>query len=758
MPATETIIPHDGLTETSRVHPTARAWAGPLILFLIVTAFFWKLLLTNQYSWLESPDLANQVLPWFQYEAQQFHQHRLPIWDPFLLGGQSLIGQDQPGLAYPLNWLLFSVLLHNGRISYSILNWYYMLIHYFAALFCYLLCRDLGRSTIASTLGGVSFGLGGYIGTTDWPQMINAAIWAPLVFLFLFRAARGVRPLASAAFSGLFLGLSWLGGHHQIPIFLSLAAGGVWVYFLFEHGRFQSSRLAPMAAFLAFLLCTGALQMWPAFSYGRTAVRWVGSEHDPIRWDQPVPYNVHERYSLSPVRVLGLIIPGYMDFVSPYVGVVALSLAALALVCWWKTKEIRILCGVGLAGLFLAMAKNDVFHGILYSIVPLVEKARTPAAAIYLFHFAIAVLAAFGLDSLFQSSFRPLLRRLIIILLAFGALTFSIMFAILLGKAMAWPGDDRTMMSVLAAFALAALIYRASRNESRRAGLSILIVALYLVELGNVTLYALPHKDDKNRSIFLQHYGETRQVAEFLGRQPAPLRVWVNGDDVPFNFGDWYGIDTVLGYTASIPFNVFQLELHTARTRMLYGAAYTISKKPLFEGQQEVFRDDKGLAVFKSASVLPRVWTVHEAVEVKDPEDARRHLQDSSFDLQKKTFVYSTAPRLEQCDNDTVRSFSRGIDGATAVVDMKCRGMVVMSENNAPGWNATVDGKAVPIYDAYTALRGIVAGAGTHKIETRYRPLSVSAGAAATLAAFLGALVLCLAPKLRRNRRQSQAT
>jgi hypothetical protein len=99
MPATETIIPHDGLTEPSRVRPIARAWAGPLVLFLIVTAFFWKLLLTNQYSWLESPDLANQVLPWFQYEAQQFHQHRLPIWDPFLLGGQSLIGQDQPGLA-----------------------------------------------------------------------------------------------------------------------------------------------------------------------------------------------------------------------------------------------------------------------------------------------------------------------------------------------------------------------------------------------------------------------------------------------------------------------------------------------------------------------------------------------------------------------------------------------------------------------------------------------------------------------------------
>jgi hypothetical protein len=147
------------------------------VLLLIVIGFFWKLLLTNQYSWLQSPDLAYQVLPWFQYQASQFHQHVFPIWDPFEFAGQSLIGQDQPGLAYPLNWILFSLPLRDGHISIHYLNWYYMSIHYFAALFCYWLCRDLGRGQIASVIGGVSFGLGGYVGNVDWPQMINGAIW-----------------------------------------------------------------------------------------------------------------------------------------------------------------------------------------------------------------------------------------------------------------------------------------------------------------------------------------------------------------------------------------------------------------------------------------------------------------------------------------------------------------------------------------------------------------------------------------------------
>ena len=408
------------------------------------------------------------------------------------------------------------------------------------------------------------------------------------------------------------------------------------------------------------------------------------------------------------------------------------------------------MCAIGIAGLFLALAKNDIFHGILYSIVPLVEKARTPAAAIYLFHFAIAVLAAFGIDSLFLDTFRPAVRRLMLVLLGFGAILFFIMFAILLGRSMAWPGDDRVMMSVVAAFALAALIYRATRHDTPHTGLLILITALYLIEVGNVTLFALVHKEEKDRNAWLHRYAETTQVADFLKRQPGPSRVWINGDDVSFNFGDWYGIDTVVGYTASMPFNVFQMELHSDRTRMLYGAAYTVSKKALFGGQQEVFRDDKGLAVFKSDYVLPRVWTVHEAVQVIDPPDVRRHLQDPNFDFQRKTFLYSKPPVLQPCDGDRVQSFNRAIDEITIVVNMKCRGMLVMSENNAPGWQATVDGRATPLYDAYTVMRGIVVEPGTHKIETRYRPLSVSAGATASLAAFIAALILWLGPKYRR--------
>ena len=74
--------------------------------------------------------------------------------------------------------------------------------------------------------------------------MMNGAVWAPLVFLFQFRAGpKGAadRPAsarcANAALSGLFLGVSFLSGHHQIPVFIALAWFAIWIWFSFQNRR-----------------------------------------------------------------------------------------------------------------------------------------------------------------------------------------------------------------------------------------------------------------------------------------------------------------------------------------------------------------------------------------------------------------------------------------------------------------------------------------------------------------------------------------
>src|SRR5262245_29044216 len=133
----------------------------PLVLFVIMAGFYWKLTLTQQYDWVWGYDLSYQVMPWFEEQARDWQHSSFPLWDPYMWGGQPLLGQAQPGAAYPLNWILFLLPRRGGHIMWPAVQWYFVVIRLMAAAFCYLLCRDLGRSRTASVAAGVIFALSG---------------------------------------------------------------------------------------------------------------------------------------------------------------------------------------------------------------------------------------------------------------------------------------------------------------------------------------------------------------------------------------------------------------------------------------------------------------------------------------------------------------------------------------------------------------------------------------------------------------------
>ena len=714
---------------------------GPALLFLITVGIFWKLVLTNQYTWLDAPDYVNQVLPWYQFQAGEWHQGHFPLWDPYHWGGQSLIGQGQPGAAYPLNWLLFLAPLRNGWIRQSYLHWYFVLIHYMGALFCYWLCRDLKRSETASILAGAAFGLSGYVGNVDWPQMLNGAVWAPVVLLFFLRAMRGESPVANAALSGAALGFSFLSGHHQIPIFVGLTVGAAWIYY-WALAEMPRRRIAALACvFGLFVILGSGLQTLPGYEYGKLALRWVNAP-DPVGWDDTVPYFVHGTYSLGPISLLGVMIPGMHTGTDPFIGLVVVSLALIGFAAESRERMTRFFGAVAIGGLVFSLGGSSVFHGVIYALVPMVEKARSPGMAILIFHLGVTVLAAYGLDSLASlprdwAWFRRLIWALLP--LSVTLLTVIMVTAVIApDKAFIHPQPPGLALAAISALLLAALFHGWRKEHiSYRAGGTLLIL-LMLFEAGGVTGFYYRHRELPG--FFLARMKENSDIVRFLGDRPYPFRAEIDREAVPFNWGDWYGIDMFEGY-CGVTKNVVLFHAETA-FRNLFGIGYSIAAKPTREGQVELFRGASGLNVYRNPGDHDRVWVAHDVFSIPG-EDVAAALNGAGFDLRRQVFLRGETPTLEKCDTlDDAQLVSRNSNRVVIDATLGCRGMVIDGDTFSPGWEATVDGKVATIHEAYTVIRGVVVDAGSHRIEMRYRPKSVFYGAIMTSAGLLGALGL----------------
>ena len=722
----------------------AAALAVPVLLFAVMALFYWKLTLSRQYSWLDSPDFAYQVLPWFQFQAGEWHAGRLPLWDPYVWGGQPLIGQAQPGVAYPLNWLLFLAPLRHGWISMAALHWYYVVIHWMAALFCYWLCRDLGRSRAAAVLAGLGFSLTGWLGNTDWPQMINGAVWMPLVVLFLLRALRGVRPAANAALAGTFLGISLLSGHHQIPVFMGLACAGLWLYGLLRGGRLNRELLVPAGAFALFALLAGALQTLPAWEYGRLAVRWVGASH-AVGWNEPVPFSVHTEFGLKPLSILGIVIPGFLQHADPYAGFVLVSFAFLAVAVAWREWHVRLIAAVALGGLVYSLAAHGFFEGVLYALVPMVEKARNPSMAIFIFHFGIAILSAYGIDVYMTEETWS--RRLRLGLAVIGSAIFLLLFGVSL--AVSNPAKDLDMIALagFSALLLAAILYGWRRGQLATRAAVTLSILLLLMEAGGTRTTFYWRNQDQPGSL-LKNLPQHADIAEFLRSQNTPVRVEMTQEAIPYNFGDWYGVDVLGGYLASLTTNVQPL-VGSYHSRMLLAANYTVGNKPQYDRQREVFTSRSGLKVYQSVEAFPRAWSVHEVESLPDAAAIDRKVNEQPLAaLRRRAYMTGKAPALSACaEPDRVRMVSRTAGQAVIEAVMGCRGMVIAAEPYFPGWHATVDGKPAQVHEAYGFLRGVTVDGGTHRVVLTYRPISVILGGLATALALVLALAIGLSSR-----------
>ena len=712
----------------------------PLLLLLATTLFYWRLTLTSQYTWLHGPDYANQVLPWYQFQASEWHALRIPLWDPYEWAGQSLIGQGQPGVADPLNLPLFWFPLRKSWLSQGALHWFYVLPHWIAALGFYALCRELARSKLASATAALLYTLGGLGSSLDWPQMNHATVWGPLAILFVFRAGKGKTPVASGILSGFFLGLAWLAGHHQVPMYFTLTTVGLWIHFFVAQKEQRKELAKAAAAAMIFLFLVSAVQTLPALEYGRNARRYVGAE-EALKWNEPVPYYVHEIFSMSPLSMLGIVLPGFDTSYPPHLGFIAVLLGLFGMVTTWATdRSTRWLTAIAAGGMFYSLGTHTIFQGLFYALVPMIEKARVPAVAQIIFSTGICGLAAAGIDHLNNEVWR---RRLAWTFGIIGTLMLTVAMIFTLMKII-WPGaEDRWIMSGW----IALTAWLVVRRPTQYAVLWLAFLGMTEVSLTTVRTWA--NNDWKERSRLLDNMATHGDIATFVRNKPGPPRLSYSLDDIPYSFGDFWGIETFEAMVPSVPEELWRYDVWSRRTNQLLGVRYYAGKKQRFDDLHKLFDSKSGLPVWEDPEALPRVFTVHKTRSVKDVNAGVQTLQAAEFHASQETFLIGSAPVLEHCEGgyEHVEYKSRVPNRLTMQADMACRGMVIVPDLYDKNWKAEIDGHPALVLEAYALVRGVVVDKGTHKVELIYRPMSVYAGAICTLLGVLGAAMAALASK-----------
>jgi len=383
--------------------------AAPIAaLVALCLLFFWKMLFTNLI--IARGDLFIYFYPYRDYAASALREGRVPLWNPYLFMGAPLLANSQAGFFYPPNLLSSSLPLGVTRaVSLNIAAHIGI-----ATIGAYVFARKrLGVSILAAWLGGVSFGLGGYLGAqVEHLNQLQALAWMPWLWLAYEWATRERGRWPDSLLAGLLVGLMLLAGHSQ-SVFITLV--GLATYALWpaiEQGRRPRMalraallRIAPLAIMVAVGVTLAAIQLLPTAELTRLSPRGGG-----------LPLNEAVSFSLDPRLIGRALLPDYdgalpagSEFTA-FFGMSALMLMIVGLLVSWLHDQpsnhptnrptFRALSIVTLLGLFLALGGFNPLYYLLVRIVPGLGLFRAPARWLALFAFGGSMLAAVGLDAM----------------------------------------------------------------------------------------------------------------------------------------------------------------------------------------------------------------------------------------------------------------------------------------------------------------------------------------------------------------------
>lgn len=276
-----------------------------------------------------------------------------------------------------------------------------------------------------------------------------------------------------------------------------------------------------------------------------------------------------------------------------------------------------------------------------------------------------------------------------------------------------------------------------------------------------------------------QHYPVTPFIArlqEALHDQPQ-RRLLARGYIFPAETPSRYGIRDVKGYDAVEAeryARYLEIAMRTGRgaadpqppanRRIPLMSAYRsplldavagaviLSSTPLGDPGLTPLAEAPGVFAYRNTRALPRARLARAVERLSSTDAVAARLAEPRHDPGRVTLVEGPAVPTPTGGRGTVAFLLDEPTRVRLAVDADAPALLVLADVMFPGWTATVDRQATPIWTADLAFRAVPVPAGRHEVEFVYRPASIRLGLGLSALGLVTAGALGLAARRRRPR------
>lgn len=734
---------------SERLRGALRREGPPLILIgLAAVIFFWPVVAGRAWLPKGGGDSVSYIFPMYRFAADSLRSGSIPFWNPFQYAGAPFVADNQSGLFYPFNLLLF--LLWPG-FSYRGIELLVIWHFFFAGAAMYACLRLLRPGEPvrrpAAVFGALAFMFSDvfvtHIGNLN---LIAVAAWLPLAFIGLHRAINSENnreSLAWAVGGGAALGFATLAGHGQVTFLIAIFLS---VYALYETVFNRRFRALPLLAFLGlFAVALAGISLFPAAETLRHTLR---ADFDTQR---------STNYSL-PLRALaGLVAPDFFgrnatfwgDWLRVevgYGGVLTIILAAAA-IAFRPNRRTFFFVGTGLFFLVLALGPATPVYPLLAGITPSLP-FQVPARFVLLMNFCLAVLGAIGLDALLDAIRLPA-RRSRLLLAASAVVVLTIAIALTVRRAelvLVEPDRADQMARAILVFVVFAVLGWALLAAGIGRRLPPVVLASAAVLLLFIDLLTLGRYVEIDWNDPMPGFAAESPALRFLHAEPGIDRIdiatgaWqpnmpmierlyaARGVYNPLELANYNVYIGAVGYRGSPLYNVL-------------GIKYVIGGKNEPPGDTSfivpVLDDDPAVTVYLNTRALPRAMVLFNSRVIDDHDAVFDAIHADDFDPSKTVILESGVELTQDAGQAEIEITRYDENHAAFVVTTEKPAYFFLSDVFHPDWRARVDGEPVPIEVANYAFRAIYLDPGRHAISMDIEPSGWRIGVLTTSVALI---------------------